>query len=77
MIHTQGIILSDFGAGEVSCYAGYGLFLGCQTLQGGDSIREPPTVKSESHDREKVSGLVCVGCLRSGTDNVYLGSPGS
>lgn len=47
MIHTQGIILSDFGAGEVSCYAGYDLFLGCQTLQGRDSIREPPTVKSE------------------------------
>lgn len=59
MIHTQGIILSDFGAGEVSCYAGYGLFLGCQTLQGRDSIREPPTVKSEPRQRESVGLSVC------------------
>lgn len=47
MAHTQRMILSDFEAGEVSCYASYGLFLGCQTLSGRDSIREPPTVKSE------------------------------
>lgn len=26
-----------------------------------------------SYDREKVLGLVCVGCLRFGIDNVYLG----